>query len=69
MNHPWLARDSLALPRPIHYLHKNPKCLLSKFFPDTFGPLEVHIMKSIQAIRLINVQHEYIVYLNFPYIF
>jgi hypothetical protein len=53
-------------------LHDFPKYvdhLLSKFDLKKLGPLKFHIRKFILAIRLMNVQYEYVVYHLFPYTF
>jgi hypothetical protein len=68
-NQPWLARDALALPGPIHNLPRHPKKLLPKFDPETSGLPKDHIKKFILAIRLMNVQHEDVVCIIFPYTF
>jgi hypothetical protein len=68
-NQPWLARDALAIPRRVHNLPRHPKKLLPKFDPETSGFPEDHIKKFILTIRLMNVQHEDIVWMLFPYNF
>jgi hypothetical protein len=68
-NHPWLARDSLALPGRLHHFPRHPEKLLPKFDPETSGLPEDHIKKFILAIRLMNVQHEDVVCRLFPYMF
>ena len=68
-NQTWLARDALEIPRLVHNFPRHPKKLLPKFDPETSGFLEDHIKKFILAIRLMNVQHEYVVCRIFPYTF
>jgi hypothetical protein len=57
-NHPWLARDALAIPGQLHNLPRHPEKLLPKFDPETSGLPEDHIKKFILEIRLMNVQHK-----------
>jgi hypothetical protein len=68
-NQPWLARDALEIPGRVHNLPQHLEKLLPKFDPETFGLLEDHIKKFILDIRLMNVQHEDIVCMIFPYTF
>jgi hypothetical protein len=68
-NQPWLARYAMEIPGWVHNLHRHPKKLLPKFDPKTFGLPEDHIKKFILDIRLMNVQHEDVVYRIFPYTF
>jgi hypothetical protein len=57
-NHPWLAKDSLAIPGWLHHFPRNPEKLLPKFDPETFRLPKDHIKKFILAIRLMNFQNE-----------
>jgi hypothetical protein len=68
-NQPWLAKDSMEIPRWVHNLPRHPEKLLPKFDLETFGFPEDHIKKFILAIRLMNVQHEDVVCILFPYTF
>jgi hypothetical protein len=68
-NHPWLARDSLAIPGRLHNFSRKPKKLLLKFDLKTSGLPEGHIKKFILAIRLMNVQHEDVMCKLFTYTF
>jgi hypothetical protein len=43
--------------------------LLPKYDPETSGLPEDHIKKFILAIRLMNLKHEDVVYILFPYMF
>ena len=61
-NQPWLARDDFSIPRRVHNIPQHPKKLLPKFDPETSGLPEDHIKKFILAIRLMNVQHEDVVF-------
>jgi hypothetical protein len=64
-----LARDALALPGRLHHFPRHPKKLLPKFDPETSSLPKDHIKKFILAIRLMNVQHEDVVCILFPYTF
>ena len=68
-NQPWLDRNVVVVLGITHNLPKQPDRLLPKYGLDIFGKLEDHIKKFILAIRLVNVQHEDIVYILFPYTF
>jgi hypothetical protein len=68
-NQPWLAIYSLAIPGWAHNFPRHPKKLLPKFDPETSGFPEDHIKKFILVIRLMNIQHEYVVCRIFPYTF
>jgi hypothetical protein len=68
-NQPWLARDSLEIPRWVHNLLRHLEKLLPKFDPETSKFPEDHIKKFILAIRLMNVQHEDVVCRLLPYTF
>ena len=52
-----------------HRLPRNPDKWLPKYNPDEKIPMEDHIKYFMQAMRLINVIHEDIVYRLFPYTF
>jgi hypothetical protein len=64
-----LARDALEIPGWVHNLPRHPEKLLPKFDPETSGLPEDNIKKFILAIRLMNVQHEDLVFRIFPYTF
>ena len=51
-NHPWLARDAVAIPRRVHNLPRHPEKLLPKYDLETSGLPEDHIKKFILVIRL-----------------
>ena len=68
-NQPWLAGDAVDIPGKIHNLPWHQEKLLPKYDPETSGLPEDHIKKFILAIKLMNVQHEYIVCRLFPYTF
>ena len=50
-------------------MHKNPKRCITKFNLDEISPFEDHIKTFMQAIRLINIVHEDVVCILFPYSF
>jgi hypothetical protein len=68
-NQPWLARDVMAILGRVHNLPRHLEKMLPKYDPETSGLPEDHIKKFIHAIRLMNVQHEDVVCILFPYTF
>jgi hypothetical protein len=60
-NRPWLVVDVIAVPRAKHPLPKHPKKLLLKFDPDNDVTPEYHIKQFMLSLRLLDVQHEYVV--------
>lgn len=68
-NKPWLSHDSLDLNLPFNNLPKNPNWFLPKFDIDLNGPLEDHVKKFILATKLMNMQHEDLACMVFPYTF
>jgi hypothetical protein len=66
-NQPWLEIYYLVIPRQMHNLPRHPKKLLPKYDPETSRLPEDHIKKFILSIRLMNVQHKYVVCILFPY--
>jgi hypothetical protein len=68
-NQPWLARDSLEILGWVHNLPQHTKTLLPKYDPEISRLPEDHIKNFILAIRLMNVQHEDVMYRIFPYTF
>jgi hypothetical protein len=68
-NQPWLAGDTVAIPGRVHNLPRHPEKLLPKYYLETSGFPEDHIKKFILAIKLMNVQHEYVLCILFPYKF
>jgi hypothetical protein len=68
-NQPWLVGDVMVIPGRVHNLPWHPKKLLPEYDPETSGLPEDHIKKFILVIRLMNVQHEYVVCRLFPYTF
>jgi hypothetical protein len=68
-NQPWLAGDVVVVPGRVHNIPRHPKKLLPKYDPKTSGSPEDHIKKFILAIGLMNVQHEDVVCILFPYMF
>jgi hypothetical protein len=65
----WLATDSIVVPSAQHPLPKHPDKLLSKFDPDNDVTPEDHIKPFMLSLRLMDVQHEYVVCRLFPYTF
>ena len=68
-NRPWLATDSIAVPSAQHPFPKHLEKLLPKFDPDNDVTPEDHIKQFRFSLRLMDVQHEYVVCKLFPYTF
>jgi hypothetical protein len=68
-NHSWLVRDSLSILGQVHNIPRHPEKLLHKFDLETSRVPEDNINKFILAIKLMNVQHEDVVCILFPYTF
>jgi hypothetical protein len=66
---PWLHQDVVSILGPQHPLPKHPEKWLPKFDPDSKQSVEDHIKKYMLAIRLRNVEHEYVMCNIFPYTF
>ena len=66
---PWLSIDVVAVPGPQHLLPKHPKKILPKFDPDNDVTPKDHIKQFMLSLRLLDVQHEYVVCRLFPYTF
>jgi hypothetical protein len=60
-NQPWLAEDVVVVPGRVHNIPRHPEKLLPRYDPENLGLPEDHINKFILVIRLMNVQHEYVV--------
>ena len=60
-NRPWLAVDVGVVPRIQHALPKHPEKLLPKFDPDNYVTPEDHIKSFMISLKLLDVQHEYVV--------
>jgi hypothetical protein len=52
-----------------HPLPKHPEKFLPKFDLDKKEYVDDHIKKFMLVVRLMNVEHEYVVYVLFPYTF
>ena len=68
-NRPWLASNVIAVPGIQHPLPKHPEKILPKFDHDKDVTPEDHIKKFMISLRLMDVQHEYVVFILFPYTF
>ena len=68
-NRPWLATDSIAVPGAQHPLPKHPEKILPKFDPGSNVTPEDHIKQFMLSLRLMDVQHEDVVCILFPYTF
>ena len=61
--------DAIAIPGAQHPLPKHPQKLLPKFDLDNDVTPEDHIKQFIISLRLMDVQHEDVVFRLFPYTF
>jgi hypothetical protein len=68
-NRPWLAMGVVVVPGAQHPLPKHPERLLPKFDPNNDIIPEDHIKQFMLSLRLLDVQHEYVVCRLFPYSF
>ena len=68
-NQPWLAKDVFALPGVILPLPKHHEKFVRNSDPEKKDSTEDHIKKFILAIRLMNVEHEDVMCILFPYTF
>ena len=64
-----MDQDNFAIPGDAHALPRHPEKILSSFDLDKKDPTEDHIHKFMLALRLMNVEHEDIVYKIFPFTF
>ena len=65
-NRPWLDGYDVSILGDQHRLPKNLEKWLSKFNPDDKIPMEDQIKTFMQAIKLRNVIHEYVICRLFP---
>jgi hypothetical protein len=56
----WLTIDSLSIHGPLNPLPKHPEKPLPKFDHDDDILPENHIKKFVIAMKMMNVQHEYV---------
>ena len=68
-NRPWLAADVVAVPGIQHPLPKHPEKLLPKFDLNNNVTPEDHTKQYMPSLRLMDVQHEDMVCILFPYTF
>ena len=68
-NRPWLVMDVVVVPGAQHPLSKHPEKHFPKFDPNNDITLEDHIKKFMLSLRLLDVQHEDVVYILFLYTF
>ena len=67
-NQPWPVVDAIVVPGAQHPLPKHPEKLLPKFDPDN-DVLPNHIKQFMICLRLMNVEHVYVVCRLFSYTF
>lgn len=65
----WMAQVSLNLASIMHDFRWHPKKILSDFDLDKSITLKYHIESLYLALCLMNVQHEYVMCLLFPFTF
>ena len=58
---PWLTIDAIAIPGPTHPFPKHSKKFLPKYEPDDGVLPEYHIKQFMNALNLMNVEHENVV--------
>ena len=64
---PWLTIDAIAIPSPTHPFPKKPQKFLPKYDPDDDISPEHHIKQFMDALKLMNVEHEDVVCRLFPH--
>ena len=64
---PWLTIDVICIPGPTHPFSKNPQIFFPKYDPDDDVLLEYHIKQFMDALNLMNVEHEDVVCKLFPH--
>ena len=68
-NRPWFDVHSITVPGAQHPLPKHPKKLLLKCDPDIDVSPKDHIKQFMLSLRLMDVEHEDVVWRLFPYTF
>ena len=58
---PWLTIDYIDIPGPTHPFPKNPEKFLPKYDPDDDILPKYHIKQFMDALNLMNVEHEDVV--------
>ena len=58
---PWLTKYSLSIPSPTHPFPKNPHKFFPKYDPDDDVLPKYHIKQFMNALNLMNVEHEDVV--------
>jgi hypothetical protein len=64
---PWLTIDAIDIPGPTHPFPKNPQNFFPKYDPDDDVLPEYHIKQFMDALNLMNVEHEDVVCRLFPH--
>ena len=64
---PCLTKYVIAIPGPTHPFPKNQQKLLPKYDPDDGVLPKYHIKQFMNALNLMNVEHEYVIYKLFPH--
>jgi hypothetical protein len=65
----WMSHGALNLGGKLHDLPKNLERILPKFYPDKSCAPKDHIKNFYLSMQLMNVYHEDVVYILFPYTF
>ena len=68
-NRPWLVTDAIAILGAQHQLPKHPEKILPKFDLDNDVTPEDHIKQFMLSLKLMDVQHDDVVFRLFPYTF
>ena len=58
---PWITIDVIDIPSPTHPLPKKPQKFLPKYDPDDHISPELHIKQFMDALKLMNVEHDDVV--------
>ena len=64
---PWITIDAISIPGPAHPFPKKPQKFLPKYDPDDDVLPEYHIKQFMDALNLMNVEHENVVCRLFPH--
>ena len=64
---PWLTIDDISIPGPTHQFPKNPQKFLTKYDHDEDVLPEYHIKQFMDALNLMNVEHEDVICRLFPH--
>ena len=63
----WITKYAISILGPTHPFPKNPQKFFAKYDLDDDVLLEYHIKQFMNALNLMNVEHEDVVYRLFPH--